>query len=67
MLIRKPKKIILAESIVSQVGIGAGNPNVDAGSSSETPFKGKVTVNFSEFKFRKGYSTADVLEEIRAK
>ncbi|UPT71781.1 MAG: efflux RND transporter permease subunit [Flavobacterium sp. JAD_PAG50586_2] len=63
----KTKENFLAESIVSQVGIGAGNPNVDAGNSSETPFKGKVTVNFSEFKFRRGYSTSDVLEEIRAK
>ncbi len=57
----------LAESIVSQVGVGAGNPNVDAGSASETPYKGKVTVNFSEFKFRRGISTADILEEIRGK
>ena len=57
----------LAESIVSQVGVGAGNPNVDAGSASETPFKGKVTVNFSEYKFRRGFITSDVLEEIRAK
>ena len=55
----------LAESIVAQVGVGAGNPNVDAGSASETPFKGKVTVNFSEFKFRKGINTSDVLDEIR--
>jgi len=61
------KENYLAESIVSQVGVGAGNPNVDAGSASETPYKGKVTVNFSEFKFRKGVNTADVLEEIRAK
>jgi multidrug efflux pump len=60
-------KNFLAESIVSQVGVGAGNPNVDAGSASETPFKGKVTVNFSEFKFRRGINTSDVLEEIRAK
>jgi multidrug efflux pump subunit AcrB len=59
------KENFIAESIVSQVGIGAGNPNVDAGSSSETPFKGKVTVNFSEFKFRKGVNTSDILEEIR--
>ncbi|AOW08995.1 efflux RND transporter permease subunit [Flavobacterium gilvum] len=63
----KTKKNFLAESIVSQVGVGAGNPNVDAGSASETPFKGKVTVNFSEFKFRKGINTADILEEIRGK
>jgi multidrug efflux pump subunit AcrB len=55
----------LAESIVSQVGVGAGNPNVDAGSANETPYKGKVTVNFREFKFRRGVNTADLLEEIR--
>ena len=60
-------KNFLAESIVSQVGVGAGNPNVDAGSASETPYKGKVTVNFSEFKFRRGINTNDVLEEIRTK
>jgi len=60
-------KNFLAESIVSQVGVGAGNPNVDAGSASETPFKGKVTVNFSEFKFRQGINTADILEEVRTK
>ena len=60
-------KNFLAESIVSQVGVGAGNPNVDAGSASETPYKGKVTVNFSEFKYRKGIDTATILEEIRAK
>ena len=63
----KTKENYLAESIVSQVGIGAGNPNVDAGNSSETPFKGKVTVNFSEFKFRRGVNTSDVLEEIRSR
>jgi multidrug efflux pump len=63
----KTTKNFLAESIVSQVGKGAGNPNVDAGSASETPFKGKVIVNFSEFKFRRGINTSDILEEIRAK
>lgn len=64
---KNPDENYLAESIVSQVGVGAGNPNVDAGSASETPFKGKVTVNFSEFKFRRGVNTSDVLEEIRSK
>ncbi len=63
----KTSKNFLAESIVSQVGVGAGNPNVDAGSASETPFKGKVTVNFSEFKFREGINTTDILDEIRNK
>ena len=60
-------KNFIAESIVSQVGKGAGNPNVDAGSASESPHKGKVTVSFSEFKFRKGINTGDILEEIRTK
>jgi multidrug efflux pump len=63
----KDNKNFLAESIVSQVGVGAGNPNVDAGSASETPYKGKVTVSFSEFKFRRDINTADILEEIRGK
>lgn len=57
----------LAESVVSQVGMGASNPNIDAGSQSETPYKGKVTINFREFKFRRGVNTADVMEEIRSK
>lgn len=61
------KRNFLVESIVSQVGVGAGNPNVDAGSAAETPFKGKVTVNFREFKFRRDINTADILEEIRGK
>lgn len=61
------KENFLAESIVAQVGTGAGNPNVDAGNQSETPYKGKVTVNFSEFKFRRGVNTNDVLGEIRSK
>lgn len=63
----KTDKNYLAESIVSQVGKGAGNPQVDAGSASETPFKGKVTVNFAEFKFRRGVDTSKILEEIRSK
>lgn len=61
------KENFLAESIVSQVGTGASNPNIDAGSQAETPYKGKVTINFREFKFRRGVNTADILEEIRTK
>ncbi len=57
----------LAESIVSQVGMGAGNPNVDVGNQSESPYKGKVTVNFVEFNLRRGIDTNEILEEIRAK
>ncbi|MBC7524981.1 MAG: efflux RND transporter permease subunit [Flavobacterium sp.] len=61
------KENYLAESIVSQVGMGAGNPNVDSGNQSETPYKGKVTVNFSEFNLRRNVDTNQILEEIRAK
>ncbi len=57
----------LAESIVSQVGMGAGNPNVDVGNQSESPYKGKVTVNFVEFNLRRGIDTNEILEEIRSK
>jgi multidrug efflux pump len=56
----------LVQSVVTQVGEGAGNPKVDAGNSSETPFKGKVTVLFQEFKERKGINTQDILNDIRA-
>ncbi len=50
-------------SAVSQVGEGAGNPLTDGGSAAEMPHRGKMTVNFSEFKYRKGKNT----EEIRAR
>ncbi|MDO6852291.1 efflux RND transporter permease subunit [Cellulophaga lytica] len=53
----------IVDSAVSQVGEGAGNPQTDGGSTAEMPHKGKITVNFSEFKFRRGINT----EEIRAK
>ena len=53
----------MVTSAVSQVGEGAGNPLTDGGSAAEMPHRGKLTVNFSEYKFRKGINT----EEIRAK
>ena len=44
----------LVESVVSQVGEGAGNPNTDGGSTSEMPHKGKITASMREYKFRRG-------------
>ena len=44
----------MVESAVSQVGEGSGNPQTDAGLTSEMPHKGKVTVSMREFKYRKG-------------
>ncbi len=55
----------LVESIISQVGMGAGNPQVDAGNNSETPQKGKVTVSLREFKYRRGINSKDVLNRVR--
>lgn len=55
----------MAESIISQVGEGAGNPQTDGGAQNETPQKGKVTVSFREFKYRRGVSSSDVLTDIR--
>ncbi|MFC6268767.1 efflux RND transporter permease subunit [Frigoriflavimonas asaccharolytica] len=55
----------LVESFVTQVGKGAINPQVDAGSQAETPFKSKITVTYVEFAKRRGVNTSDVMEEIR--
>lgn len=56
----------LVQSVVTQVGEGAGNPRVDMGNTSETPFKGKVTVLYQEFKERKGVNTQEILNDLRA-
>ncbi len=55
----------MAESIISQVGQGAGNPQVDGGSMAEMPHKGKVSVLFRQYKYRRGVKTSEILEEIR--
>ncbi|GAL02013.1 cobalt-zinc-cadmium resistance protein CzcA [Nonlabens ulvanivorans] len=44
----------LVESAVSQVGMGAGNPQTDGGSAAEMPHKGKITASMREYKFRNG-------------
>lgn len=60
----------MAETIISQVGEGAGNPQTDGASQNEMPNKGKVMVLFREFKYRydengNKVSSSDVLTEIR--
>lgn len=51
------------ESVISNVGIGAGDPrNPDR---VATPHKGKVSVAFVDFEHRHNFSTAECLEEIR--
>lgn len=55
----------MVESLVTQVGMGATNPQVDAGSQAETPFKAKIAITYVEFAKRRGINTSDVMEEIR--
>ena len=55
----------LVESVVTQVGKGAINPQVDTGSQADTPFKSKITITYVEYKDRRGVNTADVMEDIR--
>jgi len=51
------------ESVITNVGIGAGDPqNPDR---VATPHKGKVTVAFVDFARRKNFSTSETLEKIR--
>ncbi|ARN72434.1 copper transporter [Nonlabens tegetincola] len=50
----KDGRNVLVESAVSQVGMGAGNPQTDGGSSAEMPHKGKITASMREYKFREG-------------
>lgn len=42
----------LVESVVAQVGMGAGNPQTDAGSAAEMPNKAKITAAMREYKLR---------------
>ncbi len=57
----KPNPIV--ESIISNVAIGATDPN--SGDRSTAPHKGKVSVAFVEFEKREGKSTAAYLGKIR--
>jgi multidrug efflux pump subunit AcrB len=53
----------IIQSIISQVGEGASDPNAGV-AMGNTPHKGRITVNFSEFKFRKKYSTGALMTRI---
>ncbi len=59
-----PQKQQLVTSIISQVGNGTSDPS-SGPSLSNTPHKGRITVNFSEFQFRKGVKTSVILAELQ--
>jgi multidrug efflux pump len=54
----------LVESVISNVAVGATDPN--SGDRSVKSNKGKITVAFTEFSKRNGRSTRKLLEDIRA-
>lgn len=58
-------KNFMMTSAVSQVGEGAGNPLTEGGSAAEMPHRGKMTVNFSEYKYRKGINTEDIRAKVQ--
>ncbi len=62
---KKNGKNFMMASAVSQVGEGAGNPFTDGGSSAEMPHRGKMTVNFSEYKYRNGINTEDIRASVQ--
>tara|TARA_B110000008_G_scaffold249287_1_gene261898 strand:+ start:10077 stop:13550 length:3474 start_codon:yes stop_codon:yes gene_type:complete len=55
----------MVESIVSQVGEGAGNPETDGGSSAEMPHKAKITASMREFKFRRGQDSEILRQKVQ--
>ena len=52
------------ESMIAQVGQGASDPN-DGVALNDTPNKARLTVSFSEFEYRNGVSTGEVMKELR--
>lgn len=59
----KDKKEWIIQSIISQVGEGTSDP-AQGIVMGNTPHKGRVTINFCEFKFRGDYKTGDILKKI---
>jgi len=56
---------LLVESMVAQVGEGAGNPFIDNGNTNELPHKGKITLTMREYKFRNSVSSELLRKEIQ--
>ena len=55
----------MIESIVSQVGEGAGNPQTDGGSAAEMPHKGKITASMREYKYRRGLDSESLRQKVQ--
>ncbi|MEP2432928.1 MAG: efflux RND transporter permease subunit, partial [Polaribacter sp.] len=55
----------MVESLVSQVGEGAGNPQTDGGSAAEMPHKGKITASMREYKYRRGLDSELMRQKVQ--
>ncbi|QXP68949.1 efflux RND transporter permease subunit [Polaribacter sp. R2A056_3_33] len=55
----------MVESLISQVGEGAGNPQTDGGSAAEMPHKGKVTASMREYKYRRGLDSELMRQKVQ--
>lgn len=55
----------MVESAISQVGKGSGNPMTNSGMANEMPHRAKITLTLREFKYRRGISSLQTLEEVR--
>lgn len=65
MEILKPYQHIV-DAVIAQVGEGTSDPN-QGPSQGVTPHKAKIAISFTEFEFRDGIDTGEILEEIRNK
>ncbi|MCH2235019.1 MAG: efflux RND transporter permease subunit [Crocinitomicaceae bacterium] len=61
--VNKPFKDWIIQSIIAQVGEGTSDP-AQGVQMGNTPHKGRVTINFAEFKDRGKYDTRDLMEKI---
>ncbi len=61
-----PKEEQLIQSIISQVGDGTSDP-AQGVSNGNTPNKARLTVNFVESQFRKGFATSIIMKKIQEK
>ena len=63
----KGSKNFMIESMLAQVGEGAGNQQNDFGSQADMPQKSKITVTLREFKYRNGFSSEDLRSDVQRK
>jgi len=55
----------MIDSNVAMVGLGAQNPETDKGGDQEMPHKAKITLTMAEFKYRRGFSSETLRQEIQ--